>query len=469
MGEELLKVRVSTKGHTVELPARAPEPGDPWFLHGREHPLEYVAEGYCRSRQLTDTAGSPLWRIHGKYFDLSPYIESHPGGAQWLERTRGWDITEAVQSHHLRLSWAQLYRMIKKYEVPAPDELGPVPPTRFEFDEDGFYGALRQRAAAYLKRAQAPTGEPPASIVALNLGFVLLWAAVAALSVYLASAPLALCAGFLLLSVWGVGHNFLHQGARRRAAWLRYVMGLTGVCSSDFQITHCLSHHLLPNTTLDIEVYAFKAVRLHWLPSERGNYPIVQRALALLAFILLIPTTFAQRLAGVVKGERAVHAEDLLLPAVVAAFALAAPTVQTGLCLAALMYAMFGLVISVIGLLVHHGASADGGHLLAWHDGDGRALPEDWAMFQIAATTDHSTGANQFVSLLLFGNLNHHVAHHLWPAVDHSWHAELMREVIRPTCAEYGVACKQHGALELLAAYVRHLVQRDWTVLERPE
>ena len=468
MGEpsaQRVKVRVSTKGHTVELPARTPEPGDPWFLHGREETSQYTAEGYCESRRLTDTAGSRLWRIHDKYFDLTDFAESHPGGKEWLERTRGWDITEAVQSHHVRLSWSQLYRMIKKYEVPAPDGLEAVPPQRFCFDEDGFYGTLRQRAAAYLKQAGAPTGKPPASIVALNVSFVVLWATVASLAVWLVSPLLAACAGFLLLSVWGVGHNFLHQGSRAPGARLRYVMGLTGVCSPDFQITHCLSHHLTPNTTLDIEVYAFKAVKLHWLPSERGNSPLVQRALALVVFALLIPTTLGQRVVGVLKRERSVHGEDFLLPAVVAVFALAAPTVATGLGLAFVMYATFGVVISVIGLIVHHGASADEGRLLAWHDGDGRPLARDWAAFEIAATTDHSTRANQFVSLLLFGNLNHHVAHHLWPAVDHSWHAGLMREVIRPTCDEYGVAYVEYGALQLLGAYVRHLVQRDWTVL----
>ena len=464
-GTQTLRVRVSTKGHTVELPARAPEPGDPWFLHGREEPSKYVAEGYCESRRLTDSAGSQLWRIHDKYFDLSEYLASHPGGRQWLERTRGWDITEAVQSHHLRLSWEQLYRTIRKYEVPAPQGLEGLPPNRFTFDEDGFYGALRQRAAAYLKQAGAPTGTPPASIVALNVGFVLLWASVAALAVYLASPLLAACAGFLLLSVWGVGHNFLHQGARRPGAPLRYVMGITGVCSSDFQVTHCLSHHLLPNTTLDIEVYAFKVAKLHWLPSERGNAVLVQRVLALVIFAMLIPTTFGQRVLGIVTGERRLGAEDLLLPGIVTAFALAAPTLATGLGLAFIMYAVFGVVISVIGLIVHHGADAEEGRLLAWHDGDGRPLPRDWAMFEIAAATDHSTGAGQFVSLLLFGNLNHHVAHHLWPAVDHSWHAELMREVIRPTCAEFGVEYVEYGALELLGAYFRHLVQRDWTVM----
>ncbi len=51
-----------------------------------------MAQKGVRDRELT---GCPedLWLIHGKLYDLKPFMNSHPGGREWLEWTQGTDCT----------------------------------------------------------------------------------------------------------------------------------------------------------------------------------------------------------------------------------------------------------------------------------------------------------------------------------------------------------------------------------------
>jgi Cytochrome b5-like Heme/Steroid binding domain len=42
---------------------------------------------YIEGRRLDDEAEG-LWRVHDKIYDLTTYINRHPGGKQWLELTK---------------------------------------------------------------------------------------------------------------------------------------------------------------------------------------------------------------------------------------------------------------------------------------------------------------------------------------------------------------------------------------------
>ena len=39
--------------------------------------------------------------VDNKEYDLTGFLEKHPGGSHWLESTRGQDITELFYTHHL--------------------------------------------------------------------------------------------------------------------------------------------------------------------------------------------------------------------------------------------------------------------------------------------------------------------------------------------------------------------------------
>lgn len=59
-----------------------------------------------------------LWVIHGKYYDLEPFVPQHPGGYEMITLGRGRDCTEMFESIHC-LSHRAIHKLLAKYEVPV--------------------------------------------------------------------------------------------------------------------------------------------------------------------------------------------------------------------------------------------------------------------------------------------------------------------------------------------------------------
>lgn len=58
-----------------------------------------------KSRQTDDNAEG-LWRIHDKLYELSSFIDQHPGGADWIRMTKV-NIICVIKSWYI-LKWFDL-------------------------------------------------------------------------------------------------------------------------------------------------------------------------------------------------------------------------------------------------------------------------------------------------------------------------------------------------------------------------
>jgi len=63
---------------------------------------------------------------------------------------------------------------------------------------------------------------------------------------YYESILLAMLSGFILTSIFGVGHNFIHH--KDNVLFRHFIFLASGMTATDYQIMHCLSHHIYPNT-----------------------------------------------------------------------------------------------------------------------------------------------------------------------------------------------------------------------------
>ena len=68
-----------------------------------------------RDCQLWDNDNTNLWIVENKLYDLSSFVQQHPGGSTWLELTKGQDITEHFIVQHLRENKAR--EVLKQYYV----------------------------------------------------------------------------------------------------------------------------------------------------------------------------------------------------------------------------------------------------------------------------------------------------------------------------------------------------------------
>lgn len=93
-----------------------------------------------------DDEAEGLWRINDTLYDLSDFAARHPGGSSWIECTRGTDITEPFESHHIE---ERARGMLSKFEVRKAAR-----PRNYKFtlEENGFYMTLKRRMREKLRK-----------------------------------------------------------------------------------------------------------------------------------------------------------------------------------------------------------------------------------------------------------------------------------------------------------------------------
>ena len=168
---------------------------------------------WINGKRLDDNAES-LWRVHDKLYDLTDFIKRHPGGSQWLEITKGVDITEQFESHHISDVAEKTLPKFYVRDAKLPRNY------RITFHPDGFYKTLKRRVASKL------SGQFDKSLLATSRFYCDLMLVSTILSFILASRDFNFITAFIaasclfMLSV--ISHNFLHQ----RDNWRMYLMNL---------------------------------------------------------------------------------------------------------------------------------------------------------------------------------------------------------------------------------------------------
>jgi cytochrome b involved in lipid metabolism len=92
-----------------------------------------------------DDRAEGLWRIHDDLYDLTDFVKKHPGGESWIRLTKGTDITEAFEAHHLTKTPET---MLPKFRVRSAAQPRLY---KFTFAEDGFYRTLKRKVSEQLK------------------------------------------------------------------------------------------------------------------------------------------------------------------------------------------------------------------------------------------------------------------------------------------------------------------------------
>lgn len=100
---------------------------------------------WMKSRRLDDKAEG-LWRLKDTLYDLSDFIKIHPGGADWIALTKGTDITEAFEVHHIYPEGPET--LLKKYEIRKATETRNF---KFTFEDDGFYRTFKRKVGKKLQ------------------------------------------------------------------------------------------------------------------------------------------------------------------------------------------------------------------------------------------------------------------------------------------------------------------------------
>ena len=83
------------------------------------HKLPGTAHQWLKDKQERDEnlANIPptFWCVHDKLYDLTNFVDAHPGGKDWIELTQGTDVTDLFETHHL--DEKKTLAVLRKFEV----------------------------------------------------------------------------------------------------------------------------------------------------------------------------------------------------------------------------------------------------------------------------------------------------------------------------------------------------------------
>lgn len=164
-------------------------------------------------KRIDDNAEG-LWRIHDKLYDLSGFIRSHPGGSEWLEVTKGVDITEQFETHHITDLAEKLLPKFYVRDAALPRNY------KITFAENGFYRTLKRRVANKLEFLDKSAIANSRFYCDFMLASSVLLSIIAARDFNFIIATLA-ALSFLWLTV--IAHNFLHQ----KDNWRMYIINMS--------------------------------------------------------------------------------------------------------------------------------------------------------------------------------------------------------------------------------------------------
>ena len=164
-------------------------------------------------KRIDDNAEG-LWRIHNKLYDLTDFVNRHPGGAEWLDVTEGIDITEQFETHHITDMAEKLLPRFYVRDAALPRNY------KTTFDQDGFYKTLQRRVANKLDFLDHSTISNSSFYCDLLLVSTVLFSVIA---VHDESYLIASIASLSVMWLTTIVHNFIHQ----KDNWRMYLMNVS--------------------------------------------------------------------------------------------------------------------------------------------------------------------------------------------------------------------------------------------------
>jgi linoleoyl-CoA desaturase len=354
----------------------------------------------------------------------------------------------------------------------TPDRL---PVLQLQFSKDtSFQKELHRRVDEYFHKKRLSSRDSPLMYLK-SLLILSLFATFYILLVFVAqnpcqAFPLSILLGF---SVAEIGFNIQHDGGHNsysKHALINKIaalmLDLIGASSYIWRWKHTIIHHRYVNITgydTDIEVGWFARLSPYQKvrPFHRWQQYYLWPLYGLIAIKWHLFDDFRTLLTGKLYIHRIPRPQGLDLITFVAGkvvfftLAFVIPLLYHSILAVAFFYgvsaSVLGMAMSLVFQLPH---CVEGADFPLPEKTSGR-MKAPAAVHQVNVTLDFSRN-NPFLTTQL-GGLNYHMEHHLLPVVCHV-HYPALTDIVRQTCKDFGIPCKEHRTfIEGLASHYRWL------------
>ncbi|KAF5293576.1 hypothetical protein FQA39_LY03061 [Lamprigera yunnana] len=367
-----------------------------------EYILSKTTYNWIRERRNADDTNG-LWRIHDGLYDLTSFTNKHPGGKFWIEETKGMDITDAFESHHVK-SDAHL-KLLTNFYIGKATKLRTSP---YTFNDDGFYRTLKRKVRPVLKTL--PKAYQKTSDLYTDL---LLLAALgtACLANYFFSYAIAIASGIITALLINATHNYCH----RRDNFRMFYSDTFMASSRGTRIVHVISHHLSPNSVTDLQFLTTLPI-MNPYPQKKSFYVkhFVWLNFILLCSLFIYIAAFLNSIETIITKK---NYKSLILPFIVPLlmYSLGGQTFMSTLYMWQVITLCSSTTFGMIAFTTSHM------HPDLYVEGDTPRPKEemDWGINQLDTVYDRKEFiGSHFFSLVSFGD---HAIHHLFPTLDHGY------------------------------------------------
>lgn len=396
-----------------------------------------------------------LWlAIRGNVYDVTKWVDNHPGGKDVLFLNAGRDATQLFEAYHPVHVWPTL----KKYQIGrlVSSELPTFPPV------SKFYLTLKKRVEGYFKEHNLKPNHAPSLwiistlLVGLVLGshFAAVYLAETAwwVSVFLA---IIMGVGMALLSLIPV-HEASHVSIAKQPIFSRLFGAIHDVvngCSFyNWLHQHFLGHHPYTNVSdVDPDVHTNNPDFRRIKPSQPlFSYYRLQQFYAPIAYGLLgikFRITDIQMMLSSTRMNGNIRVNDPVFWHAFIFWFGKAFFIFYKLILPVLIFDVSFMSTLYIALIADFVVSwylafvFQVNHIVApavWPtvDKESGVVDMDWAELQVKSTVDYAHG-NKLVTFLS-GALNYQVVHHLFPYVSQIYYPRIAG-IVLDTCREFGI------------------------------
>ncbi|KAK4873787.1 hypothetical protein RN001_013147 [Aquatica leii] len=386
-----------------------------------------------------------LWRIHDNLYDLTNFIDRHPGGKFWLEISKGLDITEGFESYHISNNPEKILPQFFVRKALTPRN------SPFTFKEDGFYKTLKRNVRKIWSDIPRDGIEKSKRIA--DMFFIISVALVLLATVY-SNYFIGFLAGIMFAFMSTATHNYYHQKESFRSLY-----GYFGMSPSrDWIIIHVFSHHFHTNSVIDFQAYLLEPL-MYFYPQKKS---IASRYLSyiygpLLIWPILLVYAYLNKIYNwIIMG----HTNQIFKPDILA---MVIPTLLYLITNKPLwsVLIMWIFVILVSGFWFNLvSAVTTHFHPNIFMDGDKSRseLEMDWGINQLDTVGDRvEINGNHFLSMIMFGD---HALHHLFPSLDHGLLKHLY-PVVEETLQQFNLRLRVTNSFDMIKGYFLRLSVED--------
>ncbi|XP_072939665.1 cytochrome b5-related protein-like [Epargyreus clarus] len=397
-----------------------------------------------------DDGAEGLWRVHNKLYDLTSYIDNHPGGKEWLELTKGTDITEAFEAHHI---YSTAEKVLNKFYV--RDAKGPRN-SPFTFEDDGFYRTLKRAVREELKKIPKDASKETDRITDGFFITLLLCSPLACyFENYIAAYLFYIISSVALCVLTVACHNYIH----RRTNWRMYLFNLSMWSYRDFRVSHVLSHHLYTNTLMDLELSGLEPILVFQPRKDKPLHAKVGFVTECVMFPFLFLVSFCKRVAAIFiwknffKTHYSWH--DVIGPLLPLWMGL---TSNAAWC--HVLYTWLWIVCTASLIFYLIAVNAAHHHPDAIKDGDEpESETPDWGVHQVEALLDRKDiNTSTLAVMMLFGE---HALHHIFPTLDHGILKHL-HPVFLEHCEKYQANYRATTQFKMVVGQIKECLRTDF-------